>query len=314
MSVFTEVPLVEVSHWLARDYDLGAPTALDGIAGGVENTNYFLTTSRGGYVLTLFERLSGSELPYYLGLMAHLARAGVRCPAPVAARDGSLFGTLAGKPAAIVARLPGASVETPTIAHCGQIGRQLAELHLAGASYPRRQANPRGLPWCNATRERVAPFLGPTQRGLLDAELVFQSALDREQLPRGTIHADLFRDNVLFLGERIGGLIDFSFACQDALLFDLAVAVNDWCIDAQGELDPARTRAMLGAYHAARPLQPAEHEAWPGMLRAACLRFWLSRLRDLHLPRPGPIVLRKDPAWFEHMLALRAAAAVPPWP
>jgi homoserine kinase type II len=266
-------------------------------------------------VLTLFERLPARDLPFYLGLMAHLARHGIPCPSPIADHTGALMGTLNGKPAALVTRLPGAAVTAPTVGHCTEVAAVLARMHVAGRSYSGRLENPRGPRWWRLTAPRVAPFLDPAARALLEDELAFQLAYRRKALPRGPIHADLFRDNVLFDGARIGGVIDFYFAGVDALLFDVAVTVNDWCVQPDGALDRARTEAFLRAYGERRAFVAGERAAWPVMLRAAALRFWLSRLYDFHLPRPGELVHAHDPEHFRRILALRIRDAYDsPWP
>lgn len=306
MSVFTPVTPEQLASWLSC-YSVGSLVDQRGIAEGVENTNYFVDTSRGQYVLTLFERLTRADLPFYIHLMAHLARHGIPCPAPIADRDNEFLGTLNCKPAILVTRLPGRSVEHPKAEHCVVIGATLADMHLAGQSYGRRLDNPRGPRWRREAAAQVAPWLDAEEAALLKEEMRFQALFRLDDLPRGVVHADLFRDNVLFEQERVGGLIDFYFAGEDALLFDLAVSCNDWCVDAEGELEPERTRALLRGYHAVRPLAALERGAWPVMLRAAALRFWLSRLLDRHAPRPGEMVLVKDPAWFRDILRLRAA-------
>lgn len=311
MSVFTPVTHDQLSAWL-RNYSIGTLLELDGIAAGVENSNFFVTTTHGRYVLTLFEKLTRAELPFYIHLMAHLARHGIPCPAPVADRDNEYLGTLNGKPAAIVSRLAGASLAEPTAAHCAAVGGMLADMHVAGQSYGRRLDNPRGPQWWRETAPQIMPFLAADEQVLLGEELRFQALYRREDLPRGVVHADLFRDNVLFgaMDEttRIGGVIDFYFAGHDALLFDVAVTVNDWCTDAVGELDAARTTALLAAYDAVRPFTAQERGAWPLMLRAAALRFWLSRLYDYHLPRQGEMVQVKNPNQYRDILGLRIAA------
>ncbi|MFZ5508629.1 MAG: homoserine kinase [Pseudomonadota bacterium] len=313
MSVFTPVTAREVELWL-QDYSVGTLVELQGIAGGVENTNYYVTTTLGRYVLTLFERLARADLPFYLHLMAHLARHGIPCPAPIANRDNEYLGTLKERPAVLVTRLPGASMEAPDAAQCAATGAMLAHLHLAGQSYGRHLANPRGPRWWRDTAARVLPFLEADDAALLREELRFQSLYRLPDAPRGVVHGDLFRDNVLFEDGRIGGVIDFYFAGHDVLLFDVAVTVNDWCLAADGRLDQARTLALLHAYHAVRPLTALERGAWPVMLRAAALRFWLSRLEDFHLPRAGEMVLVKDPGHFRDLLRLRATATSLPWP
>jgi len=306
MAVFTSVPETEAAGWL-EGFAIGTLVELKGIASGIENTNYFLTTTRGRYVLTIFEKLTDRELPFYLHLMAHLAHHGIPCPAPVAGNDGRLHRTLKGKPAAIVSRLAGASVMAPGPAHCAEVGRTLADMHRAGASFEGRLAHPRGASWRAGIAPLVRPFLDAARQRLLDAELAFQARIDLTTLPQGPIHADLFRDNVLFDGARIGGVIDFYFAGIDALLFDVAVTLNDWCIDpGTGRIDDQRASAFLAAYTGRRPVNEAERAAWPAMLRAGALRFWLSRLYDFYLPRAGELIHAHDPEHFRRILELRA--------
>jgi homoserine kinase type II len=304
MSVFTTVTADELRHWL-QDYPVGNLIDLQGISAGIENTNYFVTTSGGRYVLTLFEKLTPQELPYYLNLMAHLAERGVPSAHPVASHAGQYLGALNGKPAALVARLEGRDVTAPTATQCAAVGAALARLHLAGQSYPATMDNPRGPKWWKATLPEILPFVPAAEAALLNEEVRFQGLYRFSDLPRGAIHADLFRDNVLFTGDTVAGVIDFYFACTDALLYDVAIAVNDWCVDGDGQLDTARTRAFLDAYAAVRPYTPIERGAWPVMLRAGALRFWVSRLYDFHLPRAGELTHAKDPGHFRRILELR---------
>ena len=308
MSVFTSVTEAELSAWLTR-YRIGTLVEYAGIVAGIENTNYFVTTSHGRYVLTLFERLTREELGYYLHLMAHLARHGIPCPAPVADGDDEFLGSLNGRPAAIVTRLTGHSITAPTAAHCASLGAMLAAMHVAGQSYEQRMDNPRGARWWRETAPLLKPRLAPDEQTLLEEELRFQALYRLEDAPRGVVHGDLFRDNVLFEGEaaarHIGGVLDFYFAGNDALLFDLAVTANDWCADTAGDLDAARAHALLAAYHALRPLTALERGAWSVMLRRAALRFWLSRLQDYHLRRSGELTHVKDPREFRDVLRRR---------
>lgn len=301
MSVYTTVTADELSAWLA-DYNVGTLLDLHGIPAGIENTNYFVDTTAGRYVLTLFEKLTAAELPFYLGLMAHLSGRGIPSARPLPDRAGSLLGELNGKPAALVTFLPGKDVEHPAAAQCAAVGTVLARIHLAGQSYTSRMDNPRGLPWWQEVMPRLLRFLPADDAALLREEVDFQARHRHVDLPRGAIHADLFRDNVLFEDSRIAGVIDFYFACTDALLYDVAISVNDWCLESDGRLDPGRTTALLEAYRKARPFTPEEPAAWPAMLRAAALRFWISRLYDFHLPRPGELTHAKDPGHFRGIL------------
>ena len=324
MAVFTSLSLDQLTPWLSQ-YDLGEAVELTGIAAGIENSNFFLTTENGGrrhaYVLTIFEKLSAAELPFYLDLTAHLSAAGVPCPGPERTRDGRTFAPLKQKPAAIVQRLPGKSVMRPADAERAQVAAMLAQMHLAGLQFQGHQDNPRGPHWWAVTAPKVLPYLDTATRTMLQDEMAFQAAHRHEQLPRGPIHADLFRDNVLFDGTAaapvLGGFIDFYFAGRDCLLFDVAVCVNDWCIEhdgaATGTLIDRDAQVFLNAYHQVRPFSAAEHAVWPVMLRAAALRFWLSRLYDFHLPRPGELITPHDPTHFERILRMRRAAPGYPW-
>jgi homoserine kinase type II len=304
MSVYTSVSSEQLTAWL-QHFSLGKLLDLKGIASGITNTNYFVTTESGRYVLTLFERNSADELPYFLDLMAHLADHGIPCPHPVANDAGQYLGELNGKPAALVSCLRGGSIETPSAEHCAAMGRVLARMHLAGQSFDATMENPRGPHWWRITSESVLSFMNAADQAMLKAEIAHQAECRSCDLPRGVIHGDMFRDNVLFEGVELTGLIDFYYACNDVLAYDLAITVNDWCVEPDGSLDEQRLRAMLGAYHAERPLTSAEYEAWPTLLRAAALRFWLSRLYDLHHPLEGEITHAKDPDHFRRILADR---------
>ena len=310
MSVYTQVTEGELAAWLAN-YSVGALASCEPIKAGIENTNYFVTTSQGRFVLTLFERLPAEELPFYLDLMAHLARHGIPCPAPIADLQDRYLQHLNGKPAALVTRLPGRSLEHPGERECGELGALLARMHLAGRSYPAYLENPRGAKWWRFAAKEVLPFLEAKQKNLLEKELEFQAGQRFPDLPRGPVHADLFRDNTLFEKGRISGVIDFYFAGVDCFLFDVAVCANDWCIEKNFQLEKAQVGALLSAYHAVRPFTPLEKEAWPAMLRAAALRFWLSRLHDFHLPRPGMLVHAHDPEHFRGILEERVRAKAP---
>ena len=318
MAVYTQVAFNAADALLQR-LGLGPLTDLQGIRSGIENTNYYASTTRGQWVLTLFERLSAEQLPYYLQLMQHLAEHGIPVPAPQPAADGSLVHTLADKPAAVVTRLPGSHRTAPGAEHCAQVGAMLARMHLAGASFKPQQAHLRGLDWWTQTVPAVLPHLASEQATLLRDELVFQQHLAAsaggQALPRGPIHADLFRDNVMFDDtagpDRLCGLFDFYFAGTDTLLFDVAVCINDWCADlASGALDETRAAAFVKAYGQVRPLTRDEARALPALLRAAALRFWISRLWDWFLPRDAALLQPKDPAHFERVLRARIAH---PW-
>jgi len=318
MAVYTEVSFDDAASLVAQ-LGLGELSALHGIHSGIENTNYFADTTRGRYVLTLFERLSFEQLPFYLQLMKHLAERGIPVPGPKADASGAILHRLHGKPAALVDRLPGRHHLAPDAAHCASLGTMLARLHRAGADFAMVQPNLRGLAWWTETVPVVRPFLTADQRALIDAELAFQQQLAASPayaaLPRGAIHADLFRDNVMFdateTGDALTGLFDFYFAGVDTYLFDIAVCLNDWCIDLEsGRLEEARAAALVDAYDAERALSGSERRLLPALMRGAALRFWLSRLWDLHLPRDASLLSAHDPAHFERVLRARVAT---PW-
>ncbi|NBQ87620.1 MAG: homoserine kinase [Betaproteobacteria bacterium] len=312
MAVFTEVSSDAAQALLSR-LGLGELQSLRGIEGGIENTNYFATTDRGDYVLTLFERLTHAQLPFYLHLMKHLAQRGIPVPDPAADAKGEILHTVCDKPAAVVNRLRGRSELAPQADHCAQVGAMLARMHLAGRDYAREQPNLRGLPWWNDTVPVVLPHLDAAQAELLVAELAWQNHIAASPmyaaLPRGPVHADLFRDNVMFDEGRLSGFFDFYFAGVDTWLFDLAVALNDWCITLEtGEAHAGRTEAMLSAYTAVRPLTLPEQHLLPALLRAGALRFWISRLWDFHLPREASMLKPHDPTHFERVLRHRRDA------
>ncbi len=318
MAVYT-VLAFDAAAALVDRLGLGTLSALEPIASGIENTNYFADTRSGRYVLTVFERLGFEQLPFYLGLMKHLAEHGLPVPAPKADADGGLVHRLADKPAAVVDRLPGSHRLAPDAAHCALLGAMLGRMHLAGADFALAQPNLRGLDWWAESVPIVAPFVSHAERALLQSELDWQRRLAASPaqagLPRGPIHADLFRDNVMFVegpdGDRIGGLFDFYFAGVDTWLYDLAVCLNDWCIDLEsGRLAEDRASALVRAYHEARPLGATECRLLPAAMRAGAFRFWLSRLRDLHQPREAALLTAHDPAHFERVLRERIAN---PW-
>ena len=306
MSVFTTVTPGQLGAWL-KNYSIGTLAKLEGIPAGIENTNYFVTTTRGRFVLTLFEKLTARELPFYLNLQDHLAGKGIPCPKPVPDRRGAFLGKLNGKPAALVRFLRGKDVAAPAVEQGAQVGAMLASIHVAGRTYSGRMTNPRGPTWWKAVMPEIIPFLGAEDVALLREEVRFQARSRRQELPRGAIHADLFRDNVLFQDGRVSGVIDFYFACTDALLYDVAVTVNDWCVVKGGALDEGRAARFLDAYVKVRPFTARERGAWPAMLRAGALRFWISRLYDFYLPRPGELTHAKDPGHFRDILTQHIA-------
>ena len=305
MSVYTSVDSEQLEGFLRR-YDVGKALAFRPVAAGITNSNYMLETDRGRYVLTLYEHHSDDELDYMLRLQRHLATAGVRCSQPVGDRRGEFFSSLNQRPAAIITRIEGEVQSLPTIEQCALIGAELARFHLAGVDFDHTRANPRGLDWMVAVRDMLAEYLGDADQQAIEASLQTAQAFDLEALPHGAIHADLFHDNALFQGAELGGILDFDYACSDAFVFDIAVLVNDWCIDAQLQLVTGRVNAVLDAYRQHRELASIEIEALPLMMRLAALRFWLSRLYDKTFPLTGELTYIKCPDAFRDMHRLRS--------
>jgi homoserine kinase type II len=301
MAVYTEVPDDELAAFVAS-YDLGALLSYKGIAEGVENTNYLLHTEKGPYFLTLYEkRVAPADLPFFLGLMEHLAKAGLTCPTPVHDAQGRVLRTLAGRPAAIVTFLEGVWIRRPQPRHCAAVGKALAGLHIAGRGFGLKRANDLGpAGWrplfarFEARADEIAPGLAAATRQELDElEERWPAGLDE-----GIIHADLFPDNVFFLGDTLSGLIDFYFACNDALAYDVAVTLNAWCFETDHSFNVTKGQALLRGYESVRPLTPLEREALPLLARGAALRFLLTRAYDwLHTPS-NALVKRHDPGEF----------------
>jgi homoserine kinase type II len=321
MAVFTPINLEDIAQWIDQDFDIGRATEIRGIHGGIENSNFFLDTAKDGikqeYVLTIFERLTAQQLPFYLELMRHLANKGVPVPKPIENKQGEILFTLKGKPAAIVTKLPGLSRLQPEANHCALVGEMLAKMHLAGKDFAKYQENLRSLDWWQKTIPSVLPHLDTSQKELITHELKTQeeffSSGTYDGLPQGASHCDLFRDNVLFdpkgsdvSQDQLGGFFDFYFAGTDKWLFDIAVTANDWCLaDNKRDLDPVRLDAFMKAYQSIRPLTKEEQASWPLMLRAAALRFWVSRLWDFYLPRDAQMLTPHDPTHFERILLSR---------
>ncbi len=306
MAVYTPVDDHALSGLLAG-FAVGELVRSAPIHTGIENTNYFVTTTAGEFVLTLFETVAETDLPYCLALMGWLAECGVPSAHPVADRRGEVLTRLNGRPAALVQRLQGVSVVRPTARHCAQAGRLLAQLHLAGRGFAMSRPNPRGAVWRHDAANRLLPRLDGQAAHLLESEIRCQQRWDDALLPRGVVHADLFRDNVLFDAEGVSGVVDFYYACTDAFVFDLAVTANDWCCDEEGRWREPQLAALLEGYSRERTVSAAERDAWPMALRSAALRFWLSRLLDSHFPRDGYGDYAKDPGEYQRILERRIA-------
>jgi homoserine kinase type II len=312
MAVYTDVSDEELAGFVAA-YDIGEPIAFKGIAEGVSNSNFFLQTTRDRFILTVYEaRAPREDLPFFIGLMDHLAGHGFACPRPVRMRDGEALADIAGKPAALVSYLDGLSVKKPTAAHCRAAGRAMAELHLAGSDFSMRRANPLSVcgwrPLAEASGER-AERVSPGLSRRIAEELAFHEANWPQGLPKGVIHADMFPDNVFFLLGRCSGVIDFYFAADDALAFDLAIGLNAWCFEPDASFNLTKGQALLAGYEEVRKLDAAEAEALPLLARGAALRFLLTRTLDLLDVPPGALVKPHDPMPYDRRLSFHRKIA-----
>jgi homoserine kinase type II len=311
VAVYTDVVAEELGVFLA-DYDIGELLAYKGIAEGVENSNFLVHTSRGYFILTLYEkRVAAKDLPFFLGLMEHLHARGITCPQPVKNKRGEVLGQVAGRPAALITFLDGMWIRRPSAGHCAALGEALAKLHLAGLDFGQSRANTLSVDgWrtlyahCSARANEVQPDLAQ----FLAAELAYLEQAWPRHLPQGIIHADLFPDNVFFLGNRLSGLIDFYFACSDALAYDVAICLNAWCFESDHSYNVTKGRSLLQAYAQVRPLADEERDALPLLARGAALRFLLTRLVDWFDVPPGALVRPKDP--FEYYRKLRFHQAI----
>lgn len=311
MAVYTDIAVEDLETYLC-DYDLGELRAYKGIAEGVENSNYLLHTSRGYFILTLYEkRVAASDLPFFLALLEHLAARGLTCPQPVKTRAGATLGELAGRPAAIFTFLDGVWTRRPAVAHCQGVGAALADLHLSGLDFPYKRPNTLSLDGWHSLYECARPSADTVVAGLADMvgnELELLAASWPRDLPVGIIHGDLFPDNVFFLDARISGLIDFYFACTDMLAYDVAICLNAWCFEPDHAFNVTKGRALLTAYMRVRPLSAAEIAALPLLCRGAALRFLLTRLVDWFATPPGALVRPKDPLEYFRKLRFHAQA------
>ena len=303
MSVYTSVNIEELKIWL-QDYALDNLTDYQGIKSGITNTNYFLMTAHDRFVLTLFEKNTIEDLPYFVDLMAHLAKNSFLCPKPIFKNNGTALSILKNKPALIVTCLKGKELNKPEVKHCKAVGASLAELHMKSANFTAQHQNTRDLNWIKKTAETLFSELPQDESLLLREEILYQEKKNYK-LPKSTIHGDLFRDNVLFLNDQVSGFIDFYYACTDYLILDVAIAVNDWCVNNDGSFDEARLNAFLDAYKKIRSFNDDEDQAWNDILRLASLRFWVSRLNDFYHIEEGELTFIKDPDHFKKILKKR---------
>ena len=305
MAVYTDVTADDLTRFLT-DYDIGALRSYKGIAEGVENSNFLVHTDVGNFILTLYEkRVAAGDLPFFLGLMEHLAARGITCPQPVKNRQGGMLGTIAGRPAAIVTFLDGLWIRRPTASHCAAVGEALARLHLAGADFAMRRANALSIEAWRPLYQQAKARGDSVRPGLcadIDHELAALAESWPRALPQGVIHADLFPDNVFFLGDTLSGLIDFYFACTDMLAYDVAVCLNAWCFEPDHSYNVTKGRALLKSYGKVRALTAAERDAFPVLARGAAMRFLLTRLVDWLAVPDGALVKPKDPREYDRKL------------
>jgi len=304
MSVYTEVTVANLRQFLQR-YAIGEPLQLQGISEGIENTNYFVTTEQGEYVLTLFESLTAIELPFFLNLMAFFSERHIPCAHPVADKNGRLFGELNHRPCAIVKRLSGVSLTTPTPSQCGQIGAALAKMHRVSLETKLRRPNQYGPKWRKQVIDKLSPLISASDTQILQSEQRYLQQTVISDLPAGIIHGDLFCDNVLFNEQKLTGIIDLYNASNGEFIYDIAVSINDWCSEINGDINPIKMQSFLSSYHQFRPLAYNELNALPTALRNAAIRFWLSRLMENHFPRAGHLVHLKSPETFKQILLSR---------
>ncbi|WP_117190724.1 homoserine kinase [Rhizobium terrae] len=306
MAVYTDITEDDLKRFLT-EYDVGELTSYKGIAEGVENSNFLLHTTRDPLILTLYEkRVEKADLPFFLGLMQHLSARGLSCPLPLPRRDGELLGELSGRPAALISFLEGMWLRKPEAKHCREVGRALAGMHLAGEGFGLNRPNALSLEGWKTLWAKAADRADEVEKGLQDeisSELEFLGTNWPKDLPAGVIHADLFQDNVFFLGDALSGLIDFYFACNDLLAYDVSICLNAWCFEKDGAYNLTKGMAMLEGYRSVRPLSDDEIAALPVLSRGSALRFFLTRLYDWLTTPPGALVVKKDP--LEYLRKLR---------
>jgi homoserine kinase type II len=300
MSVYTAVTHTQLDQFFSH-YLLGEVLSYEGIQDGIDNTNYFVTTTEGEFVLTLFESLSADKLPHFVNLLLYLGKNNLPCPSPKLDKQSRPLGLLNNKQAAIFNRFPGRAVLAPSIKHCHEIGLHLGRLHRYTQNYAFPINSNHDLRWCKSVFNKIERHLTIVDRALITDELRFQASNQAVDLPKGVIHGDLFKDNVLFIDDKLSGLLDFYSAGTGILLLDLAITANDWCLD-DGVCNPEKLVALLSTYERVRPLESSEKQNWPIQLRAAALRFWLSRLEHQCYPRAGAITQQKDPLIFRQLL------------
>lgn len=300
MSVYTPITRSQLDQFFST-CALGEVISFEGIQDGINNTNYFVETTQGRFVLTLFETLTADELPHFMRLLSHLVNHNIPCPGPQPDPQAKVLRELNNKPAAVFKRLPGIATTSPSIEQCQEIGLQLANVHRCTQNYVFPIKNNNDLDWCKTLLNKIGAQLSVTDYALINDELLFQTENSSVSLPQGVIHADLFRDNVLFVDNQLSGILDFYSACNGSLLFDIAITANDWCCE-NGDINPDKMTALLSGYESLRPLEQLEKQHWQTMLRAAALRFWLSRLEHQLYPRSGDIIQQKDPLIFRQLL------------